>query len=860
MRGRRRTGTVGRSPWSAGLAAVGLLGFVAPSTAVSSVTAAATTADAAATDVAIDVLSTRADLVSGGDALVEVTVPDGADPSALTVQVDGRDVTGVFAVREDGRYLGVLEGLALGDNVVVARLPDGRGARLTVTNHPIGGPVFSGPHIEPWSCAEGAQDEDCNREPTYDFFYRSSDPTRRGLQPYDPEDPPDDVAETTTDEGKTVPFIVRRETGVLARDEYKIAVLFDPEQPWSPTDPQEQWNRKLLLTHGASCDTSYAQGEAPSVFNDIGGTSSPTEALSRGFAVASHALDNAGHNCNLLTQAESLVMTKEYLVDHYGGPIRYTIGTGCSGGSLVQHQVANAYPGVYQGILPQCSYPDAWSSAMQYVDYVFLRHYFEDPSRWAPGVAWTPAQTAAVYGHPNPTNPITFTEVIPNSGRANRDCPGVPDEDVYDRESNPDGVRCTLQDYMVNLFGRRPQDGFARRPFDNVGIQYGVEALLEGTLLPSQFVDLNDKVGGADIDGLPQPERSAGDPLALERVYRSGANNTASNLDEVAIIDLRGPDPGAFHDVYRTYALRDRLIREHGDADNQILWRGTVPLLGDLEFTTEGLIAMDAWLASVEADERDVPLSEKIVEDKPDALTHRCTDGATGTDLPSAYCDAVVQAYSTPRMEAGMATTDDTQKCQLVPLEEFDYGGVTFTEAEWTRLEATFPDGVCDYSRPSVGDQDTVPWLTYADGPGGRPLGEPPLSSPFGGGGSEEPPAAPQLSVADLARDEGDGGPTPFVVTITLSGPASEPVSVTYATADRTARAGSDYEASSGVLTFAPGETSQTVTVTVRGEGRDEADETFTVELSHPAGAELADPTGVVTIVDDDARDPVGRR
>jgi hypothetical protein len=723
--------------------------------------------------IAIEPLSTRADLVSGGDVLLELVLPTATTLADVTVDVDGRDVTDAFVTTEDGRVLGLVEGLAAGENRVRARTTGPESAVLTLRNHPIEGPVFSGPHREPWTCAPGAEDAGCNRPPTYDFFYRSTDPTSPGLQPYDPDQPPDDVADTTTDEGETVPFIVRRETGVLARDEYKIAVLFDPEQPWEPTAPQAGWNRKLLITHGTSCDTSYEQGSAPSVFDDVGGSSSPTEALSRGFAVASHALDNAGHNCNLLTQAESLVMTKEYLVDHYGGPIRYTIGTGCSGGSLVQHQVANAYPGVYQGILPQCSYPDAWSSAMQYVDYVLLRAYFEDPSRWS--APWTPAQMAEVYGHPNPTNPITFTEAITNSGEPTRDCPGVPEDQVFHEDTNPDGVRCTLQDYMVNLFGAFPDTGYARRPFDNVGIQYGLQGLLDGTLLPTQFVDVNATIGGADYNAEPVPHRVEGDPLAVERVYRSGASNTASNLDEVAIIDLRGPDPGAFHDVYRTYALRERLIREHGDADNQILWRGSVPLFGDHNFTTQGLLAMDAWLAAIQADDRDVPLPQKIVEDKPGTLTHRCTDGATGTDVPADYCDTVVEAYATPRIEAGMPLTDDVQKCQLIPLEEFDYGDVTFTDEEMARLRETFPDGVCDYSKPGVGDQDTVRWLTYADGPGGEPLGPAPVSRPVAGAkadGRGKPPAHRPVGVsaAASALPATGGGAALLALTLLATG------------------------------------------------------------------------------------------
>ena len=73
-------------------------------------------------------------------------------------------------------------------------------------------------------------------------------------------------------------------------------------------------------------------------------------------------------------------MAKEHLIESYGD-IRYTIGTGCSGGSLVQQQVANAYPGIYQGILPQCSFPDAWSTGQQLVDYHLDRALLREPDQ-----------------------------------------------------------------------------------------------------------------------------------------------------------------------------------------------------------------------------------------------------------------------------------------------------------------------------------------------------------------------------------------------------------------------------------------------------------------------------------------------
>src|SRR3712207_2484722 len=136
-------------------------------------TVLAGTGAAVAAEPTLRVLSNRADLISGGDALVQVAAPAGVDPASIRVDVDGRDVTGAFALRPDGRYLGLLEGLKDGDNVLTARAPGKGGTRITITNHPIGGPVTSGPQIQPWKCFEGAQDKQCNRPPEYEFFYQS---------------------------------------------------------------------------------------------------------------------------------------------------------------------------------------------------------------------------------------------------------------------------------------------------------------------------------------------------------------------------------------------------------------------------------------------------------------------------------------------------------------------------------------------------------------------------------------------------------------------------------------------------------------------------------------------------------------
>lgn len=717
--------------------------------------------------VQVRTLSGRADLVSGGDAFVEVVVPRGTRLDQVKVTAGERVVTSAFKPGGPG-LRGLVTGLPTGTTVVTATLPDGSGARLVVRNAPQSGPVFSGPLIQPWTCGNGSDKADCSQEPTITYHYKSTNPLNPAFQAYDPAAPADDVATTTTDEGVEVPFIVRQETGYSLRDQYRIAALWDPAKSDRP-DPAVEYAgfaNKLLLTHGASCDTAYESGSAPGVLVE--------SALAKGFAVASHALDNAGHNCNIVTQAESLIMTKEMVVERFG-PLRYTIGSGCSGGSLVQQQVANAWPGVYQGIIPQCSFTDAWSSAQQYVDYVGLREYLEDPAT-LPEHLIVPAQWPSIFGHLNPANQITFTSVIANSGDPSRECPGVPEEQVFDEGTNPDGVRCSFQDYMRNVFGvyeSGPDAGKARRPISNVGVQYGLSGLLSflrndltdptrPPLTPDQFVALNVNGGGYDIDFDRTVERTAADPLAQERVYRSGAVNTGAHLDKVAIIDLGGPEPGAFHDIYRKYSMRDRLIREHGTAANQVMWEGQTPLLGDASFTDAAIGAMNEWLAAIEADTSPRSLAEKVIAAKEVAgVAERCV-AANGIDVALGVCDSTVNAtlFSSPRIEAGggdtalvngvgparVGFTDDRLDCETMPIEEFVYAGQsfedTFSPDQQDALRSAFPSGVCDYSKPGKGFQAAVPWLTYQDADGkvvygGVALGPSPKSVFFAAGGSE---------------------------------------------------------------------------------------------------------------------------
>ncbi len=735
-----------------------LLGLLGPLLAVPGVAEPAPAAAGESASLSLEILSNRRDLVSGGDVLAEVVLPAAIQARTVRVTRNGDDVTGRFHLTGDGRLVGLVAGLDLGRNVLRATAGD-ETARTTVTNHPNGGPVFSGPQAGHYRCQETAVDAQCNEPATYGFFYKSTDPTKPDLQPYDPDDPPSDVATTTTDEGVTVPFVVRREYGYQDRDRYTILQLWQEGQRWQAWDPQEQWNHKLLLTHGGNCGASYTPGGTP--LQDYSGTleSAPgvtpsyVTALGRGFAVASAALANTGHNCNVAMEAESLLMAKERLVERYG-ELRYTIGTGCSGGSIAQHTVANAYPGIYQGLVTTCSYPDTLSAGAQFADYHLMRLYFEDPSRWAPGVVWSPTQMAAVEGHLSHLNAITADEGLFKAALdPENPCPGTVDPVAgdestrYDSEVNPGGVRCSVLDIMGNLLGPRPEDdwspqeraaghGFAGIPFANTGVQLGLTQLRQGVITPAQFVDLNAKLGGLDVDAQFVPERIEGDETAIAHAYRTGLVNEMTHLDEVAIINHGGPDPGAAHDYAHAFWSEERLRADQGHTDNRVMWFGPTPLIGDPRWAGEALLAMDRWLTAVEDDDRRVPLATKVADDRPDDVTDRCVvaDAAPACDVEE--LQVLQTRLSTPRQEAGGPVANDVVACRLRPFDLDDYGpaAALFTPEQVATLEDLFTDGVCDWSQPGRGQGPTETWLRYgtADGTaayGGRPLRDVPPRS-----------------------------------------------------------------------------------------------------------------------------------
>ncbi|WP_257625253.1 DUF6351 family protein, partial [Variovorax boronicumulans] len=200
--------------------------------------------------VKVSVLSSSPKLVTGDDALVELQLLSDKPLSTLSVTVDGRDVTAAFARNPaDGRLLGKVTGLKVGENQLVTRYGD-YSTTLSLTAYPVTGPVISGPHEEPFVCGyatftrmggqplKSLDDGKCSVETRVDYYYRNSSGGNTRFEPSSITAYPANMTYLTVN-GKSVPYVVRLESGTINRGLYQSAILHDVlnEPAPSPTTP-----------------------------------------------------------------------------------------------------------------------------------------------------------------------------------------------------------------------------------------------------------------------------------------------------------------------------------------------------------------------------------------------------------------------------------------------------------------------------------------------------------------------------------------------------------------------------------------------------------------------------------------------
>ncbi|MBC6461665.1 DUF6351 family protein [Actinomadura sp. HBU206391] len=442
----------------------------------------------------------------------------------------------LLPVERSQTLVGLVDGMRAGRNVLTAEAKGGRrlDARLTLTDHPVTGPIFSGPHQRPFVCkteqsglgqplvdnhdhvglpvfaldANGQKtgqitgwSRDCSVKPRVDLVYRTTTGAWKSL-PADGSRP-GDLATTTTLDGSVRDFVVRWERGTINRFIYSIAML-SPLRPDGEHPADSAWNRRLIYSFSSGgVGIGHTQGELDTRIGDL---FQAEEGLAAGYAVAYSTGNVTGNHYNLQLGGETALMVKERFVEEHGTPL-YTVGVGAFGGGIQQYVYGQDFPGLIDAAIPVYAYPDEVTQAIHVGDCELLEHYMDvtaadnpqrqnwDNRKLLEGLNSSGEVTNPYTGRPgssecvNGWRGLTPLTLNPHYGSAGSN------QDLMEPKGVMHRVEWTHADDLRNIYGV-DRDGFARRTFDNVGVQYGLEALKSGAITPAEFLRLNATVGG----------------------------------------------------------------------------------------------------------------------------------------------------------------------------------------------------------------------------------------------------------------------------------------------------------------------------------------------------------------------------
>jgi len=720
----------------------------------------------------LSVVSSPPQYVSGGDARVEVAVPHGTALSSVRVAVNGTDVTSAFAQDPEGNHQleGVVTGLPDGPSTISARTTERgphktRPDKLKIVNWPLEGPIFSGPRQAVFLCSTDAHraraqlgpitdQATCSVDRRVDFVYRSTAGT---WKPYVAGAPrPADMTQTTTMDGRTVDFVVRWERGTIDRFIYSLATLSPATQDAAKPD-LTAWNGVLLDKFEGGVAIGHYQGNPqPDSMLYLPG-------LALGYAIAYSTGNVTNTHYNLQLGGETAIMVKDRFVSAYGEP-RYTVAVGGSGGAIQQYVYGQNHPGLIDAAVAQYSYPDMVTQTIHVGDCELLERWADSKviaegplSMWRNWLNRTLIE--GLNASPLVTNP--YAALMPYMPAGSDECingwrglsplalnplfgtaPGIT-------PAQQAAVEWTHWGDLVNIYGT-DASGYARSPWDNVGVQYGLESLRNGKITPAQFLDLNANVGSWKessqmvqegcpfVPGLPctpqtidvwsarnmnlSPDggatpapRREGNRDAMYAAYRSGM--VFRGKIDIPIIDWRHylEDALDMHNSHQSFASRQRMLNYDGDASNQVIWFTDARPARAFDQTAMALQVMEQWMDNIAAHP-----NRGVAHNKPAQAVDSCfaTDGsliASGRDVwngilddrPAGACTQRFQLHETSRIVAGGPIEGGVFKCALQPVSRAIahglYGAWQPTSTERARLEQIFPTGVCDYTKRDQG-------------------------------------------------------------------------------------------------------------------------------------------------------------
>ena len=691
---------------------IALILSLSPSTGALAMAGAPPEDNPARQEFVVDVVSSSSQQVTGGDARLHIQVPLTVPLHQVEVWVNDIDQSDHFKPLPETRTLsGVVNGLELGDNTLMVK-PNGRGKGrpdsvvLTLTNYPITGPVFSGPHQHPFMCSVQTKglgqplvdndsqgfpvfEEDkiigyslnCSAETLVQYVYKSTD---GGFKPYTlGGERPDDMAQTTTMDGLTVDYIVRWERGTINRFIYSIAILapFDT----SPDDlDTSAWNAKLIYYFQGGVAIGHYQGD-PS-----GSRMLYDDGLSQGYAVVYSTGTKSGTHYNLVLGGETALMVKERFVELYDTPL-YTVGLGGSGGAIQQYIYGQNHKGLIDAAIPQYSYPDMVTQAVHVGDCELLEFYMDVIDAGNP--RWQTWSNRTLLEGLNASdtvfNPYTQSVGASECVMGWRGLSPLVLNPLYGYASGQElyqppvavaAIEWSHFGDLVNVYGVA-DDGYARSYWDNVGVQYGLSAVASDQITPQEFLKLNAVVGGwknepdmeqegcpffppgcTDLsrwdpwsyrnqvfstDTSPAP-RVEGDLDAMQAAYESGLV-FIGDID-IPIIDWRHylESELDMHNSHQSFAARQRIRDHKGNSDNQVIWFTDIGA-PEYDQTPEALEVIDEWMTNILANP-----DTDVAGNKPARAVDRCfnADGsefAAGNDVWDGILDADPDGVCTTR-------------------------------------------------------------------------------------------------------------------------------------------------------------------------------------------------------------------
>ena len=676
--------------------------------------------------------------------------------------------------------------------------------------------------------------EGCQVEPVVEYRYRTTGGDLVTL-PADATELPGDIASLDVndlvaagamdleDGTGEIPYLIRYQRGTLPENRflYSIAMLvpFDEVTSGAGADGEwslAHWNGRLVFSFGGGVGIGHSQGELST------GDGFLDEAMRLGHAVIYTSGTRTSTHYNLMLGGRTAVEAKGLFVGEHGEP-QYTVGIGGSGGGIQQYVYAQNHPELLDALIPQYSYPDMSTQTIHVGDCELLEHYMDvidaDNPRWDD---WDNRKLLeglnSIEGFPQdwlaPVDPSGSSECIegwrgatplamnPTFGFT----PGMDDVvplylgEILVGESPADfpdlgrmlrihedpsqWVEWTHWADVREVYGTDPATGLAEVPWDNVGVQYGLRAVADGSLTPEEFLDLNARVGswnepeeavlescalaagigGTDLAALAgaigmcegqepdwfsarqmtfstdpnvvAPRRSA-DIDAIRGAFESGLVFNGTLPREIPIIDARHylENELDMHNSHQSFAVRERIRQAQGHVDNHAIWfldaRPEVNEEATSQLFEDGFRVMERWV-------RRIQRTGDVAGSRPAKAADTCweTDGtriARGDDVWNGAveliesgagadgsvpeeidgvevgdCAGAFPLHSTSRIVAGGPVTGDVYKCHTKPVAQAITDG-TYDEwdpsaAEQARLEAIFPNGVCDYSQPSVGN------------------------------------------------------------------------------------------------------------------------------------------------------------